>query len=324
MKISIAMATYNGEKYIEEQLQSFVDQTLQPDEVIVTDDNSTDNTVEIIREFAKKAPFKIEVSINEKNLGYAGNFSAALMKTTGDLVFLSDQDDVWFAEKISHMVHLATSKPKYLIYMNDAELTDGKLNSVNLTKCGQIKSAGLNDNSFVMGCCCAVRRELLDFTLPIPQKFKAHDNWLVEIADGLEKKYIDLKVLQYYRRHENNESQFIANRLTPVNKMDRYLAFIKSIVKSDKKNTLNILIEQMEVFIEGLEKASVRVDIKYKDKYNKFLIDKKEQLKLYKQRRDIRNSNFFKRLSKAISMYQNGYPKQTRLKNMIRDIIGKI
>lgn len=323
MKISIAMATYNGEQYIQEQLQSFVDQTLQPDEVIITDDKSTDNTVEIIREFAKKAPFKIEVSINEKNLGYAGNFSAALMKTTGDLVFLSDQDDVWFAEKINHMLDLANSKPEYLIYMNDAELTDGKLNSVNLTKCGQIKSAGFNDKSFVMGCCCAIRRELLDFALPIPQKLKAHDNWLVEIADGLEQKYIDFKVLQYYRRHESNESQFIANRLTPVNKMDRYLESIKSIVKSDKKNTLNILIEQMEIFIKGLEMASVKVNDTYKDKYNKFLKDKKEQLKLYKQRSSIQKSNFLKRLPKTISMFQNGYPKETRFKNMIKDIIKK-
>ena len=99
LRISIAMSTYNGGKYLQEQLDSFLAQTSLPDELVITDDCSTDNTLEIIQAFAAMAPFEVRWEQNEKNLGYTGNFNQALMKTTGDLVFLSDQDDVWFPEK---------------------------------------------------------------------------------------------------------------------------------------------------------------------------------------------------------------------------------
>ena len=202
MKITVTMATFNGAQYIEAQLQSFIDQTRQPDEVIITDDCSTDGTEIIVREFRKTAPFKVEFHRNEQNLGYCGNFNAALIRATGDLVFLSDQDDVWFPEKIEHMVSVAERNPKALVVMNDAALTDGDLNEVGLTKVGQIRSAGMSLDSFVMGCCCAVRRELLDFCMPIPHGMKGHDNWLVELAASLNAKVVDIRVLQYYRRHE--------------------------------------------------------------------------------------------------------------------------
>lgn len=149
MKISIAMASYNGEKYIKGQLDSFLAQTRLPDELIITDDCSTDRTEVIVREFEEVAPFKVIFHRNEKNLGYCGNFNAALMKTTGDIVFLSDQDDVWFPEKIETMVGLAEKNPDMLVLMNDTELTDGDLNSVGLTKLGQIKSAGRDRKSVV-------------------------------------------------------------------------------------------------------------------------------------------------------------------------------
>ena len=120
MKISIAMATYNGARYLRAQLQSFVDQTRQPDELIIKDDCSTDGTETIVREFGKTAPFKVEFHRNQQNLGYCGNFNAALMRATGDLVFLSDQDDVWFPEKIEHMIGVAERHPEALVVMNDA------------------------------------------------------------------------------------------------------------------------------------------------------------------------------------------------------------
>jgi len=160
MKISIAMATYNGARYLKAQLQSFIDQTRQPDELIITDDCSTDEIETIVRDFAQTAPFKVLFSRNEQNLGYCGNFNAALMKTTGGLVFLSDQDDVWFPEKIEHMIGVAERHPEALVMMNDAALTDEALNEVGLTKMGQIRSAGISMDGFVMGCCCGIQREL--------------------------------------------------------------------------------------------------------------------------------------------------------------------
>ena len=142
------MATYNGADFIEAQLQSFVDQTCQPDEVVITDDRSSDNTVALIEQFAKTAPFKIVVTVNEQNLGYAGNFNAALIHTTGDLVFLSDQDDVWFDDKIEKIYQLAISEESLLI-MNNAEITDSFLNKTGINKLEQIRSLGKGQNKFV-------------------------------------------------------------------------------------------------------------------------------------------------------------------------------
>ena len=100
MRISIAMTTYNGSKYLKEQLDSFTKQTHLPDELVVTDDGSSDDTLEILENFAKKASFEVLIFRNNTNLGYAMNFGHAIGLCTGDLIFLSDQDDIWFPEKI--------------------------------------------------------------------------------------------------------------------------------------------------------------------------------------------------------------------------------
>ena len=104
MKVSIALASYNGGAYILDQLKSFTTQSKLPDEVIVSDDCSTDNTVELIKKFAINAPFEIKIYVNESNIGYSRNFNNALSKTTGDLIFLSDQDDVWFNTKTEEVI----------------------------------------------------------------------------------------------------------------------------------------------------------------------------------------------------------------------------
>ena len=113
------MATYNGEKYLKEQLDSFVQQTRQPDELVVTDDCSTDGTLGLLKAFAKTAPFDMAVHQNQRNYGYCGNFNQASMRTGGDLVFLSDQDDVWFPEKVERMARAAEDNPAALVLMND-------------------------------------------------------------------------------------------------------------------------------------------------------------------------------------------------------------
>ncbi|MBQ2594941.1 MAG: glycosyltransferase, partial [Candidatus Riflebacteria bacterium] len=104
--ISIAMATYNGEKYLLEQLQSFCKQTILPTELVIYDDCSTDKTCKIIEEFSNTAPFKVKLIRGEKNIGgsvrdgYGMSFSKAAEACKGDYIFFSDQDDVWFPNKI--------------------------------------------------------------------------------------------------------------------------------------------------------------------------------------------------------------------------------
>lgn len=102
--LSVAIATYNGEKRIIRQLESIVNQTVVPDEIVISDDKSTDNTLFVVQEFSKKYPdIRWLILSNDKNLGYKKNFERAILKTSGDIIFLSDQDDYWRDKKIEIM-----------------------------------------------------------------------------------------------------------------------------------------------------------------------------------------------------------------------------
>lgn len=129
MKISVAIATFNGEKYIEEQLLSILNQTVRVDEVIITDDKSTDNTVSLIEKFISDNDLsgKWTVSVNDVGKGFAENFRGAIEKTDGDFVFLCDQDDVWAEDKVKTMTGAMENNPEigvlasdYSVFFNDA------------------------------------------------------------------------------------------------------------------------------------------------------------------------------------------------------------
>ncbi|WP_206075663.1 glycosyltransferase family 2 protein [Marinobacter sp. NP-4(2019)] len=323
MKISIAMATYNGAQYIQEQLQSFVGQTRQPDELIITDDCSTDQTEAIVREFAKTAPFIVEFHRNEKNLGYCGNFNAALMKTTGDLVFLSDQDDVWFPEKIEHMISVAERNPQALVVMNDAALTDGELNEVGLTKVGQIRSAGFTMDNFVMGCCCGIRRELLDFCMPIPAGINGHDNWIVDFADALNSKVVDDRVLQYYRRHESNESQFIANRTTRVTPRLAFIHSVKKLFEGDVREREDAQIAQQQVMIEGIQRVQAVAPQKYHANLEHMLETAEAAANSFELRVRVREKWLLPRMAATLGLLlKGGYRNTSGVKAVLRDLVG--
>ena len=116
IKVSVVLCTYNGAKYIQEQLDSIINQTYPVYELLIFDDVSTDNTVEIVNQYAKKHSF-IKVSVNEKNLGYTKNFEQALQAATGDAVSICDQDDVWIKDKLERMMNAWDTKHP-LIYCN--------------------------------------------------------------------------------------------------------------------------------------------------------------------------------------------------------------
>ena len=107
MKISVVMATYNGEKYITEQLDTIRNQTRKIDELVVCDDRSKDNTVSVVKAYIKEHNLEDAwaIHVNERNLGYANNFHRATLMATGDLIFFSDQDDLWREDKIEIMAN---------------------------------------------------------------------------------------------------------------------------------------------------------------------------------------------------------------------------
>lgn len=229
MKLSIAMATYNGECFLAKQLESFASQKYQPDEILVSDDNSSDATVSILEDFCDRMSSNMFIIRNNINLGYSGNFNRALTECTGDLVFLADQDDWWFPEKLALMTRWATEQPDIAIFACDAELTDVKLVPSGRSKLGQIEALGMPKAAFVMGCCLAIRREFLDLVLPIPAKALAHDTWLVEIADRFGLVERRGEILQYYRQHGRNTSDFSANTIEAIGPARRTMLWAKGV-----------------------------------------------------------------------------------------------
>ena len=216
MTLSIAMGTYNGATHLQAQLDSFAAQTRLPDELVISDDCSTDQTCALVQAFAATAPFPVRITVNPVNLGFARNFGRAMAMATGELVFLSDQDDVWLPEKLGRMEAEMQARPDRACLLNDAYLADGALTRNGRTKLGQIRAVGLSDRHFVMGCCAVVRRDLLALALPIPEQAPSHDNWLISLADELGLcARLDLP-LQDYRLHGGNVSDFFVNRAGPA------------------------------------------------------------------------------------------------------------
>lgn len=224
MKISIAMATFNGEKYLQQQLDSFVAQSRQPDELVVCDDGSSDDTLKVLEAFRKQAPFAVRIYKNETNLGYTKNFEKAMSLCKEDIIFLSDQDDVWFSSKLSDMAAKFETHPDTFVLQADMVLTDEDLNPSPCTQLGNILSVGNRPEVFVTGCGSAIRREWLTLALPIPADIVAHDNWIHRLALALDVRVLHNKPLQYYRRHGGNASNWLASNITKITALDDFRA----------------------------------------------------------------------------------------------------
>ncbi len=215
MRISVVVCTYNGEKYIREQLQSILDQTMPVNEIIVCDDNSSDGTKGIIDSFLKSESTiqntEVHLYRNNYNLGVTKNFEQALSYCTGDVIFLSDQDDIWTREKVEKCVNVFLRNQKCLMLFSNALLIDSQGKSLNqnlwdrvsVPRKADYKVTDFVGTRFVTGATAAIRRELLCKTLPIPDCW-IHDAWLAMNASLYgELEAIDDNLIMY-RQHEAN------------------------------------------------------------------------------------------------------------------------
>lgn len=321
MKISIAMATYNGEKYLKEQLDSFVAQNRQPDELIVSDDCSDDATISIIEAFARQAPFVVRWYVNNENLGFVGNFSRALSLCTGDLVFLSDQDDVWFKNKIEQIEAIAQEDDYNLLFINDTVLADAQLETTGLTKLRQMRSGGLSESLFTMGACVAVRRKLLDVCLPIPIIYNSHDIWLSFFAENLGRKRIVETPLQYYRRHENNASYSPSSGFNPISRKDTLVSLVKASLVTFGNRQFNPRIAKHEIFLERVREVRRRKCYHDMEALAGFEKNLEYEIYLLKKRRELKNKPRIYRFFPALAAVAKGeYKKFYGIKGALHDI----
>ncbi len=203
MRISIALATYNGEKYIFEQLNSILPQLGPEDEIIVSDDGSSDNTLELI---AGVCSVKIMV-FNNPEKGVISNVENAISHTSGDIIFLCDQDDVWLPNKIS-IIKKRFSESRANLVVSDAYIVDENLNVLEDSFYKLMNSGGGFIKNFVKntfpGCCMAFRKELKDIILPFPDNIPMHDSWIGLLAELKGEVLFIPERLVYYRRHGDN------------------------------------------------------------------------------------------------------------------------
>ena len=212
MNTSVAMATFNGEPYLEQQLQSIAHQTETPDELVVSDDGSSDKTAHIVEQFAKNVSFSVHLTRNKRNVGYAQNFLNAIQMCRGELVFISDQDDVWLPDKIKKVSEYHKSADSPLLTINDQLIVDQDLTPTGITTLQRL-TARRQQSQFVHGCCTAFSRSFIPFLSPLPEGL-AHDDWLHTITECIQVRRIIRTPLQLYRRHIDTTTASEANALT--------------------------------------------------------------------------------------------------------------
>lgn len=224
---SIVMATYNGEKYIKEQIDSILLNMGDNDELIISDDGSKDKTVKIIKDYMKKDSRIILIDGPKK--GIKQNFANAISHASGKYIYLSDQDDVWNNDKIKVM---SKYLKQYDCVTHNAKIVNSNLEDTNLTcfefrKSAKGKIKNIYKNRYI-GCCMAFKAELIDFVLPIPDEIEMHDQWIGLIAEKYGKSIFVNDCLIKYRRHENNSSQM---KHYPFTKMVKNrIIFIKNYI----------------------------------------------------------------------------------------------
>ncbi len=214
--ISIAMATYNGEKNIKEQIESILNQTLKEFELIICDDASTDNTVPILTSFAEKDK-RIKILKNEQNLGFKKNFEKILSHCTGEYIAFCDQDDIWFPNHLEVLYNII-SKGNYdavgansiLVNSNNSELGYTLLDIQDIgfiPKTQQEYKTLLLHKNIFQGTAMMISKSILNKALPFPENIKFHDWWIALIATENKGVYYDKTPILRYRQHESNVTE---------------------------------------------------------------------------------------------------------------------
>lgn len=310
MKISVAMCTYFGEEFVKEQLDSILNQSHKVDEIIICDDSSKDNTLTICEEVLKKNDVSYIIKKNKNNLGFIKNFYQCLDLCTGDIIFFSDQDDVWKPNKVEKIVQVFNDNADALLVFTDADVVnqnlegnDSLLNGVSFDRHfldnteAEINSL-LNDN-FVTGATMAIRKELKDIVISnAPCKECPHDYWLAFMAALNNGLYCCEEPLIYYRQHDSNtigiNKKYTFNRL-------------KKLFSSDSQKYLENQYSELRLpvlygFRRELEKVN---NVQYLS-----IVDQK--IKFWKDRENFFGGSLIKNLLVVLRSLMKGEQRKNR------------
>jgi glycosyltransferase involved in cell wall biosynthesis len=300
-------------------LDSFAAQTRLPDELIVCDDGSEDKTISIIEDFSQRAPFTVRLIKNPKNLGFIKNFEKALSLCTGDLILFSDQDDVWFPEKVQYIkIVFEKEKNKFLV-IHDGKLVDERLQWYGATKLGQVRAGWSDDQYFITGALTAMHKNLKQYVLPFPDDITVgHDVWIHLIAKFLGIRMVIDKPLQLIRRHTSNTSTWVASSITKISKLTVFQSHFNAVAASSYQDRIYLN--------ESLLKRLEYIKSEESNKFPACLIDdslkylRAERLALY-DRQELLKAGFFARRVGALQMLACGkYKYFNGLMSFLRDL----
>jgi hypothetical protein len=260
MRISVAMCTYNGAEFLPAQFESIVQQTRPPDEIIVCDDASTDETRAVLQSLVRRSPLPVSLYFSDENVGSVKNFERAIGLCTGDVIALSDQDDVWRAEKLERMEQSFGSNPAAGIVFSDAEIVDKNLNALGKRMWEEVgfdahkQKLIRNGRSLevliygwtVTGATMAFRSNFLKLALPVPANIAMiHDGWIaLTIGAVADVALIDEPLVQY-RQHERQ--QIGAPKPQPASQPQRGLQGVESALRRrNSTSELHAILSALE------------------------------------------------------------------------------
>jgi len=212
-KISIAMAVFEGERFIGRQLDSILCQSLAPDEIIICDDSRSDKTYKAIEDITGQNSGIVKYFKNETPLGVSRNFEKAISLTSGDIIFLSDQDDVWQEDKIAKLASLLDASPDCGGAFCNSELVDEYLKPLGTTHWDLRAFNGNASIDFFLkrvpaaGHNMVFRAGLKDLLLPFPDLNECHDTWIGLVITAVNGWAFTAETLTQFRQHDNNLSQ---------------------------------------------------------------------------------------------------------------------
>lgn len=258
-RLAVALCTFQGERYLGEQLASISAQTLAPDAVVVCDDGSTDATLEMVKTFAASAPFPVTVLGSDGHrLGPAANFERALRAAHGDILVLCDQDDVWLPHRLERTKEVLESRPDAAAMFSDAQLIDEASSPTGETLWEALGITGRTQDRFtsgaprervkvlcegnvVTGATLAIRSSVRGYTLPIPEGWM-HDHWIALMAAACDEVVMWPEVLCRYRVHDRQHTGIGTRRPPPW-----YFARRRGQVRRRlNKNERDLLVQQSE------------------------------------------------------------------------------
>jgi len=250
VKISVALCTYNGESHLDQQLQSVAAQTRLPDELVVSDDASTDHTAAIVEAFTQTAPFPVRLEINQENIGSSRNFDRAISRCAGDIIALCDQDDVWLPHKLKTTESMFVDDPEVGLVFGDgvvvnSELSDTGVRLWDLTfplsarrLFAEDKAlAALSRYNVITGATMAFRARFRSLFLPIPEvESLLHDGWISLIIAGHAKLAMLPEPIIKYRRHARQQVGLpgLQTYEAIIPRLDRILAALPPLRESLK------------------------------------------------------------------------------------------